>query len=287
MQERLGALCSVEVLIDKWLESRRCSRGQLALDSSGGWARWVERSLEAVVPVRSPDVRGQGSTVDGLEHGVVEPGKRQPVGDPVGDICSASPIARQHPLRIDWGDPHDVHDTPSLDSAGGLVDARVGPVHEPVGESGSVEWRVEDDHGEFGERVSSVLPGDCPSEVGAEQWRECVEHDDGGSLIGSGDRREAAGEVVRAFLVLSMIADGVDDVVEGGEVDAPLVGEAVAGDSSVVGFDVPEEVHGILLALVAVDGESEMRVPEKVPVLLPIKVPIGVGDSRSRSGGWA
>jgi hypothetical protein len=123
--------------------------------------------------------------------------------------------------------------------------------------------------------------------VGAEQWRECVEHDDGGSLIGSGDRREAAGEVVRAFLVLSMIADGVDDVVEGGEVDAPLVGEAVAGDSSVVGFDVPEEVHGILLALVAVDGASEMRVPEKVPVLLPIKVPIGVGDSRSRSGGWA
>jgi len=86
--------------------------------------------------------------------------------------------------------------------------------------------------------------------------------------------------------VLSMIADGFDDAVEGGEVEAPLVGEAVTGDSSVVGFDVPEEVHWILLALVAVGGESEMRVPEKVPVLLPIEVPIGVGDSRSGSAGW-
>jgi hypothetical protein len=60
----------------------------------------------------------------------------------------------------------------------------------------------------------------------------------------------------------------------------------VTGDSSVVGLDVPEEVHGILLALVAVGGESETRVPEKVPVSLPIKVPIGSEDSRSRSGGW-
>ena len=223
----------------------------------------------------------------GRQYGLVEPGERQSVCDSFCDVRRAGPVARHHPPRIDWGDLNDVHDTPLLDSAGGLVHAGVGSVDEPVGESGSVERRVEDDHGEFGERIGSVLGRDRPSEAGAEQWRECIEHDDGGSLIGSGDSREVAGDVVRAFLVLSMIADGFDDVVDAGEVDAPLVGEAVAGDSSVVGFDVPEEVHGILLALVAVGGESETRVPEKVPVSLPIKVPIGVEDSRSRSGGWA
>lgn len=75
-----------------------------------------------------------------------------------------------------------------------------------------------------GERVGPVLGGDRPSEAGAEQWRECAEHDDRGSLISSGSRRKAAGEVVRPFRVLSMITDGFNDVVEGGEVAAPLVG---------------------------------------------------------------
>jgi hypothetical protein len=48
---------------------------------------------------------------------------------------------------------------------------------------------------------------------------------------------------------------------------------------------VPEEVHGSLLALVAVHGESETEVPEKVPVSLPVKVPICPDDSRCRLGG--
>lgn len=277
----------MEVLIDKRLEPRCSPRSQLALD--GCRCRWrrIDRSSQAVISVGRPDRSGQVATPHSRQYGLVEPGERQSVGDSICDVRRAGPDVHRHPLWIDGGDLHDVHDAPSLDSAGGLIDASVGTVDEPLNKSGSVERRVEDDHGEFGERIGPVLDGDRPPEAGAEQWRECVENDDGGSLIGPGDRRESAGEVVRAFLLLSMIADGFDDAVEGGEVDAPLVGEAVTGDSSVVGFDVPEEVHGILLALVAVGGESEMQVPEKVPVLLPIKVPTSHGDSRSRSGGWA
>lgn len=165
-----GASCCVEVPIDKRLDSHRGPRSELALHSGRDRARRIERSSEAMVPERFPDRRGQGSGADGREHGVVELAERHPVSDPVGDIGGACPDARHHPVRVDGGDVHDVHDAPSLDSAGGLVDAGVGSVDEPLGESRSVERRVEDDHDEFGERIGSVLGRDRPAEAGAEQW---------------------------------------------------------------------------------------------------------------------
>jgi hypothetical protein len=111
----------------------------------------------------------------------------------------------------------------------------VDPVDEPVGEARSTERQVEDDHGQFGERVGPVLGGDRPAEAGAEERRECVEHDNGGSLIGFGDQRKASCEVIRALLVLSMVPDGFDNVVEDGEVDAPLVGETGKADWRLLG----------------------------------------------------
>lgn len=81
---------------------------------------------------------GQGSALDGREHAVVEPGEGPPVSDPGGDVGGACPDARHHPLRIDRGVLHDVHDAPLLNPSGGLVHAGVGTVDEPVGKSGSV-----------------------------------------------------------------------------------------------------------------------------------------------------